>query len=178
MNWLRNIIILLIFNLFILISYAQVHIACIGDSVTKGYGIKMVPSYDVGDSLDVHPTEKYVIGQRLANLVLKHQHQYSLQADSPYPLVADYNSKSITLSLSNATQLKTLGTNKIKELDAILSTGETVGITNAIIKGNKIIIPNTLRKVRRIIYAYRPYSGGNLINEAGVPVSTFSVNLL
>ncbi len=140
--------------------------------------VYMSPSYDIGDSLDVHPTEKYSIGKRLANLVLKHQHHYHIQADSPFPLEISLLDNNIEVLLSNATQLKSVGTDRILELEAELASGHIVTINHAAIKGNKIIIPKNLQKVRRIRYAYRPYSRGNLTNEAGVPVSTFSINIL
>lgn len=139
--------------------------------------VYMAPSYDVGDSLDVHPTEKKIIGKRLADLALKHQYKYDIQADSPQPNHITKMGTVVEISFDSAKELKTKNHNSIIELEAMMSNGDIIPVLDAKIIKNKIIINNLPKSVQSVLYAYKPFSRGNLINEAGVPVSTFSLTL-
>jgi hypothetical protein len=41
--------------------------------------------------------------------------------------------------------------------------------------GNTITFPTNGMRVKTVRYAWRPYSRGNLVNEAGLPASTFEI---
>ena len=137
----------------------------------------MAISYDVGDSLDVHPTDKKTVGIRLANLALKHQYKYAFQADSPQPKTVVKKNGTIEIIFDHANQLKTTNTSQLLELAYVLANGQIQAISDAQILKNKLIIPSKGKEITHIQYAYKPFSRGNLVNEAGVPVSTFSVKI-
>jgi sialate O-acetylesterase len=58
----------------------------------------MVVSIDTGDSLDVHPTDKKPIGERLSLLALAKTYQLSL--DYSGPIFKEYQQKGNTIELS------------------------------------------------------------------------------
>ena len=63
----------------------------------------------------------------------------------------------------------------LRELEIAGAIGSFYPIDEKIamkIEGNRIIIEKVVHRIR---YAWKPYSNGNLINEAGLPASTFSI---
>lgn len=137
--------------------------------------VYMAVSSDLGDSLDVHPTEKIRIGHRLANLVKKHQYGINNNADSPQPIRAySLEDKLYAIEFSHAKLLKTPNAEQAKGFKGMDEKGKLIQLTVKEIKGNTVILENP-RGYIEIYYGFEPFSDGNLMNEDSVPVSTFSI---
>ncbi|WFB63219.1 GDSL-type esterase/lipase family protein [Sphingobacterium sp. WM] len=136
--------------------------------------VYMAISSDVGDSLDVHPREKLIIGNRLANLVLKHQFGKDNNADSPQPIYSYRKERQHEIRFSHAKQLRAVGSKEVIGFQAKDENGNLVDLRVVEIKGNSVILENP-KGLTEIYYGYKPFSRANLVNEEGVPVSTFSI---
>lgn len=134
----------------------------------------MAVSSDLGDSLDVHPKEKLIIGKRLANLVLKHEFGKDNNADSPQPIYSYSKERQHEIRFSHSKQLRAMGSKEITGFQAKDEDGNLVDLKVVEIKGNSVILEGT-RGLLEIYYGYKPFSRANLVNEEGVPVSTFSI---
>ncbi|MDP3434612.1 MAG: hypothetical protein Q8T04_16850 [Bacteroidota bacterium] len=48
-------------------------------------------------------------------------------------------------------------------------------LSEASLEGNEIVIQTPIKEVQKIRYGWNPFSRGNLVNEAGLPASTFEI---
>ena len=136
-------------------------------------------SSDKGHPSDVHPKEKAAVGERLARLALNQTYGMSHVAQhGPMPVSAKAVDGKIIIEFSDAVTLTTSDGKPLRGLEA----GETVGPFKAIpnenisFEGNRIIIEG-YSTASRIRYAWKPYTDANLVNETGLPASTFEVNV-
>ena len=65
----------------------------------------MAVSSDVGDSLDVHPKQKKIVGDRLALLALKNTYHQKIVAEGPAIETAIQTGNKIILFFKNANKL-------------------------------------------------------------------------
>lgn len=155
----------------------------------KGLAISntgMVITIDEGHPTDVHPREKEVIGQRLANLALAKTYGKKLIAESPrlFGYHWEKETHKITIQLApiyKALKVKGGGVPKGIYLQGYLENGsiETVIAPEKIIlEKNEIILtyradflPTTIK------YAWAPAPEHNLVNGVGLPVAPFRIVL-
>ena len=135
-------------------------------------------SSDKGDPWDVHPKEKAPVGERLARLALNQTYGMSHVAQhGPTPVrMFSFNGRTV-IEFENATELKTSDNNVLRGLEIADKTGpfsEVDAKTEVKFKGNRIIIE---REGHRVRYAWKPYTDANLVNEAGLPASTFEIEM-
>ncbi|MDM1293959.1 sialate O-acetylesterase [Sphingobacterium sp. N143] len=138
-------------------------------------GTYMAVSLDVGDSLDVHPREKMVVGRRLANLVRKHLYGAELNADHPDPVRYTFQGDKLLLTFDHCTKLKTPGNVAVRGFQLVDPKGRIFDVSANILSGNTVQINKPDFKVTSILYGYEPFSRANLQNEIGTPVSTFDL---
>lgn len=132
----------------------------------------MAVSSDVGDSLDVHYTNKRPVGERLARLALRHTYRYAIEAHGPTPLQATVRGKRIEVTFSHAAGLKasegTLRGFEVAGADGIYQPAQCR------IADNRIIVwSEAVAKPRAVRYGWEPFTRANLVNDAGLPASTF-----
>ncbi len=132
----------------------------------------MVVTSDLGDSLNVHPVHKREVGERFALLALDKVYGYRVVSEGPAPLKIRKTSQNLALTFKSARKLTTSDGKPLREMeiagkDAIFRTA------SGRVKGNKVIITEPGQEIRTIRYGWKPYSRGNLINESGLPASTF-----
>ena len=135
-------------------------------------------SSDKGHPTDVHPKEKAPVGERLARLALNQTYGMEHVAQhGPTPTSAKKVDGNIIIEFNNATELKTVDGKPLRGLEAghFLGTLNTVPDENIRIEGNRIII--TGEWGMRIRYAWKPYTDANLVNGAGLPASTFEIEV-
>lgn len=136
--------------------------------------VGMAVSSDVGDSLDVHPTRKAPVGERLARLALHRTYGYDDLADCGPTLASaiSANGKMI-LTFAEAEGLTTADGSSPRTFEV----AETEGVyypAEAEIIDNKIILKNMNVKTPRYVrYAWQPFTRANVVNGAGLPASTF-----
>ena len=135
-------------------------------------------SSDKGHPTDVHPKEKAPVGERLARLALNQTYGMSHVAQhGPTPKrMFSFNGKTV-IEFDNAAELKTSDGDILRGLEIAGKDGQFSKVdtkTEVKFKGNRMIIE---REAHRVRYAWKPYTDANLVNEAGLPASTFEIEV-
>ncbi len=136
-------------------------------------------SSDKGDPYDVHPKEKAPVGERLARLALNQTYGMDhVVQHGPAPVSAKETKGKLIIEFSNATELSTSDGKALRGLEIGWAVGSLQEIPSENIKfdGNRIIIDG-YSNARRIRYAWKPYTDANLVNETGLPASTFEITI-
>jgi sialate O-acetylesterase len=137
----------------------------------------MAVSFDLGDSLDVHPTRKREIGVRLAVLALKESYGKAIVSQGPVVKSAVQKGKTIVVNFSSAKKLQTSRDSVLRGFEVVTITGSRLMIPAVIMKNRLIITIPDGQEFTSVLYAYQPFSRANLVNEAGLPASTFSIKI-
>lgn len=130
----------------------------------------MAVASDVGSKNDVHPTNKKVVGERLALLALSKTYFQSIAYSGPEPNSANFRNNKIIITFKHTGVL-------LQTSDSSILRGFSLDGLNPIaatINKNNIVI-NTNKKPEFIYYGWQPYSIGNLINQSLLPASTFKI---
>lgn len=137
----------------------------------------MAVSMDVGDSINVHYTQKKPVGERLALLALRHTYHRAIVSDAPEALYAKQKGSAVIVNFPVNAHLNTPGNKPLLGFELVNTKGERIA-AKAFIKGNAVwlTIPSG-EKIREVFYAMQPFTRANLINRAGLPVSTFTITL-
>ena len=134
----------------------------------------MVIISDVGDRQDTHAKNKKPVGERLAILAegkVYHKQQYY---ESPlFDKMEILNNKAI-ISFKGATKgLKTSNNKTVNGfeigIDTIFKPIKAIIVNDNI----EINIPEKYKQNTKIRYAWKPYTEANLVNNLGLPISTF-----
>lgn len=139
-------------------------------------GVAMAVSYDHGDSLDVHPTDKRPVGERLARIALHDTYGMTHVVPSgPRPVSARYADGVVTLDMEYADGLHTSDGAPLRLFELAGADGLFFPAT-ASIENDKIIVMNKdIKHPRFVRYAWQPFARVNLVNGAELPASTFSI---
>ena len=136
-------------------------------------------SSDKGHPTDVHPKEKAPVGERLARLALNQTYGMGhIAQHGPTPVSAKAVQGKLVIEFSDAKELKTSDGSPLRGLEAGAPVGALQEIPGENIKfdGNRIIIEG-FDTARRVRYAWKPYTDANLVNEEGLPASTFEIEV-
>jgi len=138
----------------------------------------MAVSSDLGDSLDVHPKRKKEIGERLALLALKGSYGKTLRANGPIIFTAKLQKNGILVSFKESHKLLTAGNLPLTGFELVNEKGNRLNPLKSTIVNNQVLlsIPKG-QQIKKVLYAWQPFTPANLINEAGLPASTFSISL-
>jgi sialate O-acetylesterase len=129
----------------------------------------MTVSSDHGASNDVHPTNKKVVGERLAKWALHQTYKQSIVPSGPLPLQATYKKGFVVISFQYADGLQT---SNAEPLTGFSVNGKEM--SEAMIK-NKQVLVKSKQKPDYIYYGWQPFSKGNLVNGEQLPASTFKL---
>ena len=139
----------------------------------------MAVSSDVGDSLDVHPRRKKEVGERLARLALHFTYgKKEVVPYGPMPLKAVQQNNNIVIHFQYAERsLQTAGQKGLRGFSVVDEKGIQKEI-EAFLQGDKVVIPfKDKEKIVEVRYGWQPFTRANLINAAGLPASTFKLNV-
>ena len=137
----------------------------------------MAVSSDVGDSLDVHPKQKKIVGDRLALLALKNTYHQKIVAEGPAIETAIQTGNKIILFFKNANKLQTRNKEVLTGFEVMDEKG-TIYLPKAEIHKNTVILSLLSKnRIGKILYGYQPFTRANLENERGLPSSTFLINV-
>ena len=134
----------------------------------------MTVTSDLGDSLDVHYTNKKPVGERLAMQVLHHSYGYDIVSEGPVIERVESVDGGLLLTFSNTKELHFTGNRLIgfelagadgiyHEAQATIENGYQVRVSC----GSVVAHPISVR------YGWQPFTRANLVNEKGLPCSTF-----
>jgi len=138
----------------------------------------MAISMDYGDEKNVHPIQKKEIGDRLARLALKQTYHKNIVASGPKPIKAWLKNDALWISFSSVKKLITSDQQPLKGFEIVSKTGEHLEVEAKIIGNQVVIFPPKGTTIQSILYAWKPFTNANLINEEGLPCSTFSLDVL
>ena len=137
--------------------------------------VGMAVSSDKGDSLDVHPTHKLEIGERLARWALNKTYVYDKVVPSGplYKSVSFVKGKAYvdfeySKGLKPSVEGERLRTFEIAGDDEIFYPAE------AVVEGNQVKVwAKEVKEPKIVRYGWQPFTRANLVNEEGLPASTF-----
>ena len=148
--------------------------------LNRGNGLHsgMVVSHDHGDSLDVHPRNKRPIGERLARLALHKNYDYrTLVSQSPRPVGVDIHEGCVRIAfsgLNNANRgLHPASGDRIIGFEVAGKDGIFHPAEARIEEDFVLLTCPEVKEPVEVRYAWRPFTQANLVNGAGLPVSTF-----
>lgn len=137
----------------------------------------MAVSSDFGDSLNVHPTHKQPVGERLALLALKNTYHKNTTANGPEVKSVLQKGKEIAITFLNAKKLKTRNNESLTGFEVMKEDGKILSPKSEIKNDQVILFLNKEEKIIKVFYAFKPFTRANLQNEAGLPASTFSIEI-
>ena len=128
---------------------------------------------DRGDSLDVHPTRKQEVGERLAYWALNKTYGHRVVPSGPLYKSVSFNKNVAMVSFDYAEGMKA---SEGKELRTFEIAGEDQVFypAKAVVEGSKVKVWSDKVKEPKIVrYGWQPFTRANLVNGAGLPASTF-----
>lgn len=134
----------------------------------------MVVTSDLGDSLNVHPIRKREVGERFARLVLNKVYGQNIECYGPEVREFNQQGEQISIQFNHANKLFTSDQAAVREFEVAGNDGIFKPV-NAVIHNKEILIQTEIGEVQKIRYGWKPFSRGNLVNEAGLPASTFVI---
>lgn len=127
---------------------------------------------DIGAKDDVHPTNKKVVGERLARWALNKNYKQNVVPSGPLPLHAKYINGKVVIIFQNMG--KGLKTSTGEKLSGFSIDGKSE--VEAVIGDSEIII-FTDKMPSFVYYGWKPFSDGNLVNSENLPASTFKIKV-
>lgn len=137
----------------------------------------LVVSIDAGDSLNVHYTNKRRIGERLALQALHYTYHKLMISDSPDALYAAKTGNKITIVFPKEQVLATTDNEALKGFELINDKGQRLNAKGTI-RNNQVVLtvpPN--ENIKSVWYAMQPFTHANLVNQVGLPASTFTIRV-
>lgn len=136
-------------------------------------GLGMAVSSDVGDSLDVHPTHKLEVGERLARWALCKTYARKVVPSGPLFSRAWREGSTAVVEFDYADGLTTSDGNPLR----CFEVAETDGLfypAEAEISGGKVRLSSDKVSTPHFVrYAWQPFTRANMVNADGLPASTF-----
>jgi len=142
---------------------------------------KMVVTSDLGDSLNVHYPDKIPVGERLARVALKETYHMDIEDQGPTieKVRPSINSEKneLLLHFSHSSGLTTKNGGPLTGFKIIDQAGHLRTVTGKI-QGTEVRLqlPAGVH-VSSVVYGWEGFSRANLVNQAGLPASTFKVDL-
>lgn len=133
----------------------------------------MAVSSDQGDSLNVHPTNKQPVGERLARWALHRTYGHAITPSGPVFESVATDGEALVVSFAYGDGLRTSDGKspscfEIAEEDGLYYPAQVT------IEGNKVRLTcPKLKSPRYVRYAWQPFTRANLVNKDGLPASTF-----
>lgn len=134
----------------------------------------MAVSSDLGDRTDVHPKKKKEVGERLARLALADSYGMNIKKSGPLFSEVRFDAEKAIVTFSETKKLRTSDNGAVR--DAELAGADKIFYpAEAVIRGKHLEISSKKVAVPVFVrYGWSSYTEGNLVNEAGLPASTFS----
>ena len=134
----------------------------------------MVVSLDVGHKTDVHPQKKWVVGKRLSNLALHKNYNKKEFFSGPILDFVNVKNNKLQVYFKYGEGLKIRNNKPLQDIFIASEDKVFVPAKAKIVKNILQVWSSKIKKPRYVKYGYTPFTKGNLINENGLPASTFS----
>lgn len=137
----------------------------------------MAVSSDRGDSLNVHPTRKREIGERLARWALNKTYGQSMITPSgPLYHSVEFKNATAYISFDYAEGLHTSDGQPLRTFEIAEHDGLFVPARAEIIDGKIKVWSEKIANPTLVRYGWQPFTRANLVNGDGLPASTFRTN--
>ena len=134
----------------------------------------MAVSTDKGDSLDVHPTYKKEVGERLAYWALNKTYGHDVVPSGPLYKSVSFNKNIAYVSFDYAEGMKAAEEGTELRTFEVAGEDQIFYPAKAVIEGNQVKVWSDKVKLPKIVrYGWQPFTRANLVNGAGLPASTF-----
>lgn len=133
--------------------------------------VYVINTLDNGDVNDIHPTEKYYIGERLANLILKYVNGIDNDSDMPYFESYEVVGHEMILSFVNADGLYL--TNDGVSFEIAGSDGIFYPAHAEVISGKVVLTATEVSNPLYARYAFSSVTTASLFNGNDLPVNSF-----
>lgn len=133
----------------------------------------MAVSSDRGDSLDVHPRYKQEIGERLAYWALNKTYAHAVLPSGPLYRSVEFKDKAAYVSFDYGEGMRTANGKELNTFEIAEHDGLFVPAQAQIIDGRVKVWSDKVDHPHYVRYGWQPFTRANLVNEAGLPASTF-----
>lgn len=138
----------------------------------------MAISSDRGDSIDIHFPHKIDVGERLARQALYHSYGHTdVIADGPIVERAVQHDGRVTVYFRSAADLITSDRQPVRTVELADAEGPFYPATVEIIEDRLSAYSPHVPRPHRVRYGWASFNRANLTNGAGLPASTFSVDV-
>ncbi|MFC5683091.1 GDSL-type esterase/lipase family protein [Flavobacterium sp. MAHUQ-51] len=137
----------------------------------------MAVSMDYGDVSNVHPIKKKEVENRLALQALQNTYSKKIIASGPIPLKALQKNDNIIISFASAHQLNTSNQKELIGFELVNDKGIHFKSKATILKSKILIKIPKGEKIKTVLYAWEAFTTANLVNEVGLPCSTFTLEM-
>ena len=128
---------------------------------------------DRGDSLDVHPTRKQEVGERLAYWALNKTYGHHVVPSGPLYKSVSFQKNVAYVSFDYAEGMKAADGNEIVTFE-VAGEDQMFYPAKAVVEGNQVKVWSDKVKEPKIVrYGWQPFTRANLVNGSGLPASTF-----
>ena len=129
---------------------------------------------DRGDSLDVHPTYKQEVGERLAYWALNKTYGHHVVPSGPLYKSVAFNKNVAIVSFDYAEGLKAAEEGEELKTFEVAGEDQIFYPAKAVVEGNQVKVWTEKVKEPKIVrYGWQPFTRANLVNGVGLPASTF-----
>lgn len=135
--------------------------------------IGMAVSSDHGDSLDVHPTCKQPVGERLARWALNKTYLKDIVPSGPLFRGADVRGGKVYLSFDYGQGMRSSDGKSLRCFEVAEFEGVYYPATAEVVGEQVKVYSKEVRNPRYVRYGWQPFTRANLVNRTGLPASTF-----
>jgi sialate O-acetylesterase len=134
----------------------------------------MAVSSDVGHRTNVHPTQKWIVGERLAKIALAKTYRKPIAFSGPLLDYVNVKGHQLEIHFKHDEGLKTSDNLTVKDI-LIAGPDKVFVVAYSKIKRNTLLVWSPkVKNPRYVKYGYSSFTDGNLINKDKLPASTFS----
>ncbi|WP_413671472.1 sialate O-acetylesterase [Massilia cellulosiltytica] len=147
------------------------------DTVAHDPHAGLAVTLDVGDRFDIHPTQKTVVGERLARAARAVAYGAKTAPGSPTAVAAARKGKDIVVTFRDTGGgLKTYSADRAIGFE--VCAGKACRYADARVAGDRIVLPGAARAgVTRVRYAWADAPFVNLFGGDGLPAAPFQLDV-
>jgi hypothetical protein len=147
------------------------------DTVAHDPHAGLAVTLDVGDRFDIHPTQKTVVGERLARAARAVAYGEKTAPGSPTAVAAARKGKDIVVTFRDtAGGLKTYSADRAIGFE--VCAGKTCRYADARVAGDRVVLPGAAKSgVTRVRYAWADAPFVNLFGGDGLPAAPFKLDV-
>lgn len=140
--------------------------------------IHLISTIDLGDSLEVHPSDKNTLGIRLANKVMKESYGMNhLDTEGPGLEKVMRQDNELILHFRTNGPLTTTDELPVRSFELLGIKGERVSVVAELSGQNVMLSIPPKFEVKSIWYAFNPFPRVNLTDQSGLPARPFRYDL-